>query len=197
MKLTPTGFAHLTRLLMTLAGGKLVLALEGGYDESATAAACTACMQALIGYPPSQFIFPLKPSQAGLDSIRKVALTHCETWSCLRDYISTEELVKSVDISRDKDLFSPPPANAETNEYFVDEILAERNVKGKKEYLVSWLGYGPSENQWLKASDISQEAIITYLHKKKQKRNKSKKEKKKSCILVRIWPLKKTGVKNI
>ena len=34
---------------MTLAGGKVVLALEGGYCLSATAVSAAACMEALIG----------------------------------------------------------------------------------------------------------------------------------------------------
>jgi len=46
---TPEGYHSLTRQLMELAGGKLVLALEGGYSLSATTASATACMAALLG----------------------------------------------------------------------------------------------------------------------------------------------------
>jgi len=47
--MTPECYASLTRDLMTLAGGKLVLALEGGYSLSATAVSAAACMEALLG----------------------------------------------------------------------------------------------------------------------------------------------------
>lgn len=46
---TPECYASLTSDLMTLAGGKVVLALEGGYSLSATAVSAAACMEALIG----------------------------------------------------------------------------------------------------------------------------------------------------
>ena len=36
MMLTPAGYAHMTALLATLAGGKLVVALEGGYNLRST-----------------------------------------------------------------------------------------------------------------------------------------------------------------
>ena len=38
MAVTPAGFASMTRRLLTLAGGRVTLALEGGYNVSATAA---------------------------------------------------------------------------------------------------------------------------------------------------------------
>ena len=48
---TPEGYAQLTRELMNLAGGRVVVALEGGYSLSATAASSAACMRALLGMP--------------------------------------------------------------------------------------------------------------------------------------------------
>ena len=31
MQITPSGYAHMTRMLNTLSGGKLLVILEGGY----------------------------------------------------------------------------------------------------------------------------------------------------------------------
>lgn len=42
------GFGHLTRQLMTLAGGRVVLALEGGHDLTAICDASEACVSALL-----------------------------------------------------------------------------------------------------------------------------------------------------
>lgn len=39
----------MTRELMSLAGGKVVLALEGGYDISSICDASEACVRALLG----------------------------------------------------------------------------------------------------------------------------------------------------
>jgi len=47
--LTPAGYAALTRRLMGLAGGRLVVALEGGYNVVAVARGLHACTAALLG----------------------------------------------------------------------------------------------------------------------------------------------------
>ncbi|KAG7235140.1 hypothetical protein INR49_025245 [Caranx melampygus] len=48
-KLTAKCFGYLTRQLMGLAGGRLVLALEGGHDLTAICDASEACVSALLG----------------------------------------------------------------------------------------------------------------------------------------------------
>lgn len=42
------GFGHLTKQLMKLAGGRVVLALEGGHDLTAICDASEACVSALL-----------------------------------------------------------------------------------------------------------------------------------------------------
>ena len=46
---TPDGFANMTYLLKGLAGGKILLALEGGYDIDSLSLGAIACMKVLIG----------------------------------------------------------------------------------------------------------------------------------------------------
>lgn len=46
---SPAGFGYLTRQLMTLAEGRVVLALEGGHDLMAICDASEACVSALLG----------------------------------------------------------------------------------------------------------------------------------------------------
>lgn len=43
------GFGHLTAQLMSLAGGRVVMALEGGHDLTAICDASEACVSALLG----------------------------------------------------------------------------------------------------------------------------------------------------
>lgn len=45
------GFGQLTQLLMGLAGGRVVMALEGGHDLTAICDASEACVSALLGDP--------------------------------------------------------------------------------------------------------------------------------------------------
>lgn len=42
----------------------------------------------------------------------------------------------------------------DTHRFEVDEILGERGQGTGKEYLVSWIGYGPSFNSYIKASAL-------------------------------------------
>ncbi|HWZ86030.1 MAG TPA: histone deacetylase [Thermoanaerobaculia bacterium] len=49
MRLSPAGYAQLTARLTSLARGRLVLALEGGYDLGAIAASAAACLRVLLG----------------------------------------------------------------------------------------------------------------------------------------------------
>lgn len=49
-----TGFGFLTRQLMSLAGGRVVLVLEGGHDLTAICDASEACVSTLLGMQVSQ-----------------------------------------------------------------------------------------------------------------------------------------------
>src|SRR5262245_973046 len=57
MRLSPAGYGAMTARLRELAGGRLVLALEGGYDLNAIARSAEACLRVLLGEP--------EPSLAG------------------------------------------------------------------------------------------------------------------------------------
>jgi acetoin utilization deacetylase AcuC-like enzyme len=49
MRITPAGYAAMTSRLLGLAGGRVVLALEGGYNLDAISASATACLRVLLG----------------------------------------------------------------------------------------------------------------------------------------------------
>lgn len=52
-KVSPAGYGCMTSLLLGLARGKLVLALEGGYNLASISHSMEACTAALLGDPPS------------------------------------------------------------------------------------------------------------------------------------------------
>ncbi|MGH9316966.1 MAG: histone deacetylase family protein [Thermoanaerobaculia bacterium] len=52
MRVTPDGYAAMTSRLLALAGGRVALALEGGYNLDAIAAAACACLRILLGESP-------------------------------------------------------------------------------------------------------------------------------------------------
>ena len=59
MDVSTDGFAHLTRLLMeSVPHGRVVMALEGGYNVRAVSEAVTACTQTLLGDEPPPLTDP-------------------------------------------------------------------------------------------------------------------------------------------
>uniref|UniRef100_A0A8C7DRM6 histone deacetylase n=1 Tax=Oncorhynchus kisutch TaxID=8019 RepID=A0A8C7DRM6_ONCKI len=79
--LTSKCFGYLTRQLMTLAEGRVVLALEGGHDLMAICDASEACVSALLGNqldPLPQTLLEQRPNQNAVCSIEKVIETHSE-----------------------------------------------------------------------------------------------------------------------
>eukprot|EP00931_Biecheleriopsis_adriatica_P080322 TRINITY_DN53681_c0_g1_i1.p1 TRINITY_DN53681_c0_g1~~TRINITY_DN53681_c0_g1_i1.p1 ORF type:complete len:367 (+),score=85.90 TRINITY_DN53681_c0_g1_i1:332-1432(+) len=95
---TPTGFYEMTRKLMDLASGKVVLALEGGYNLDSNSESMAACTRALLGAGP-----PPPSTVPGLNVVdqrseQPAAMCHVATveaarkhysqmWSCLRPKI--------------------------------------------------------------------------------------------------------------
>jgi len=73
---SPGGFSQLTHALTGLAGGRVVLALEGGYALQTLAACALVCAQVLAGAPPLP-LGPLEaPSPAALEAIRATLSAH-------------------------------------------------------------------------------------------------------------------------
>lgn len=50
--LTPVGYAHMTHQLLSLAKGKLMLILEGGYNLKSIASSAEACIRIMLGEEP-------------------------------------------------------------------------------------------------------------------------------------------------
>ncbi|XP_051905536.1 histone deacetylase 5 isoform X2 [Hippocampus zosterae] len=79
-------FGLLTQLLMGLAGGRVVMALEGGHDLTAICDASEACVSALLGDPSdSAFEWPQeKPCPKARASLERVLEIQSKHWSCLQ-----------------------------------------------------------------------------------------------------------------
>ncbi|XP_057359348.1 histone deacetylase 4 isoform X10 [Manis pentadactyla] len=80
-------FGYLTKQLMGLAGGRIVLALEGGHDLTAICDASEACVSALLGNeldPLPEKVLQQRPNANAVRSMEKVIEIHSQYWRPLQ-----------------------------------------------------------------------------------------------------------------
>ncbi|NXG03250.1 HDAC4 deacetylase, partial [Sakesphorus luctuosus] len=85
-------FGYLTKQLMGLAGGRVVLALEGGHDLTAICDASEACVAALLGNeldPLPEKVFQQRANANAVHSMEKVIEIHSKYWHSLQRSAST------------------------------------------------------------------------------------------------------------
>ncbi|XP_036713246.1 histone deacetylase 4 isoform X6 [Balaenoptera musculus] len=85
-------FGYLTKQLMGLAGGRIVLALEGGHDLTAICDASEACVSALLGNeldPLPEKVLQQRPNANAVRSMEKVIEIHSQYWRSLQRLAST------------------------------------------------------------------------------------------------------------
>ncbi len=79
MRVTPGGFAAMTERLRRLAGGRSVLALEGGYNLETISNSAAACLRTLLGEDPAPREFG-SPSAAASSVIASVLAAQRPFW---------------------------------------------------------------------------------------------------------------------
>ncbi|VVC27104.1 Hypothetical protein CINCED_3A008507 [Cinara cedri] len=85
-KVTPECYGHLTHCLSSLANGKVILALEGGYNIDAVSYCMTMCTKALLGdpLPPLDLEYPIcKHAQ---NTLKRVVNVQKKYWSCFKPF---------------------------------------------------------------------------------------------------------------
>ncbi|XP_033825056.1 histone deacetylase 7 isoform X1 [Periophthalmus magnuspinnatus] len=85
-KVSAKCFGFLTRQLMALAGGRVVLALEGGHDLTAICDASEACVGALLGLqePLSEEVLMQKPNANAVRSLQTIIQIQSQYWQSLK-----------------------------------------------------------------------------------------------------------------
>ncbi|XP_055914527.1 histone deacetylase 4 isoform X6 [Eupeodes corollae] len=84
---SPACFGYMTRELMQLAGGKIVLALEGGYDLPAICDSAQECVRALLGDETAAIAeteLSRPPCQNAVDTLQKTIAIQMSHWPCVR-----------------------------------------------------------------------------------------------------------------
>lgn len=80
---TPPCYAHMTHMLMSLAGGKVAVCLEGGYNLEAISKSALAVAQTLMGEPPPKMEIPPLSREAAR-VLAKAQSYQAPYWECMR-----------------------------------------------------------------------------------------------------------------
>ncbi|KAM3967446.1 LOW QUALITY PROTEIN: histone deacetylase 6 [Aphomia sociella] len=82
---SPECYGRMTHLLRGLAGGRVILCLEGGYNVTSISYAMTMCTKALLGDPILHHYDPNRtPHWSAVESINDVIRTHKKYWRNLK-----------------------------------------------------------------------------------------------------------------
>lgn len=80
---SPACYAHMTHMLMSLAGGKVAVCLEGGYNLEAISRSALAVAKTLMGEPPPRIKIPPLNAEAAM-VIDRVMDYQAPYWECMR-----------------------------------------------------------------------------------------------------------------
>ncbi|XP_072262698.1 histone deacetylase 7 isoform X3 [Pyxicephalus adspersus] len=106
-KVTAKCFGHMTRQLMSLAGGRVVLALEGGHDLTAICDASEACVSALLGNeldPLPEETLRQRPNPNAVRSLETVIQVQSKYWTSVKRFASKVgySLLEAQKLDRDE-----------------------------------------------------------------------------------------------
>jgi histone deacetylase 6 len=129
-KVTPAGYAHMTHMLMSLAGGKLAVCLEGGYNLDSIARSATAVSRTLMGQPPDR-LEHTNPSTSGVDDIKEVLRQQSKFWASLYPKDMSARLAGPLQGDRMHDMVRHWQANTLWDEYQMSPVFVHRESLSK------------------------------------------------------------------
>jgi len=80
---TSEGYAQMTHMLMGLANGKVIIALEGGYKLDSISMAASACTSVLLGASPPALPI-LTPSKTAIEDVQITCVTQARYWKSIQ-----------------------------------------------------------------------------------------------------------------
>ncbi|GAA5992848.1 hypothetical protein JCM10908_001371 [Rhodotorula pacifica] len=152
MLVSPDGYAHMTHMLSALAGGKLLLALEGGYNVNSIAESAYACVKVIVGDELPAMPSLGSASLAATNTVADVKRFQAQYWRSMGYAVESEaDLTKAGKIESLSDilkahrvyhlfheygLFNVELDPPQLEEAFHDQLLVSENVYDAEVLLV-------------------------------------------------------------
>ncbi|EJD05919.1 histone deacetylase clr3 [Fomitiporia mediterranea MF3/22] len=142
---TPAGYAMMTHMLSSLAGGKLVVALEGGYNVESISNSALAVTRVLLGDAPPE-LKPVVANEAATETVWLVAKRQHRYWQNLdvtsceprEEYpeqtLSIPELLKihrQEYLYREYQMVQVPLLDTEVEERYQSQVICSQDVMDK------------------------------------------------------------------
>lgn len=122
---TPAGYAHMTHMLMSLAGGKIVVCMEGGYNLRSIAVSALAVTRTLMGEQPER-LQSTQPSPSAVDVVQMVLRQQSKFWPCLHPKNPSQRL-KQTQALRVHDVIRDWQANVLYESHEMTPLFIARN----------------------------------------------------------------------
>ncbi|KII92267.1 hypothetical protein PLICRDRAFT_172376 [Plicaturopsis crispa FD-325 SS-3] len=147
---TPTGYAHMTHMLSGLAGGKLVVALEGGYNLDSISRSALAVTRVILGESPPE-LQPMVAGEIATETIWQVAREQSKYWKNVdpkacepreeleRITFSIPEILKAhrqYDLYKNYGMLQVPLVNAAIEERFGTQVMCSSDLMDKSTMVV-------------------------------------------------------------
>jgi len=124
---TPPCYAHMTHMLMSLAGGKVAVCLEGGYNLEAISKSALAVAQTLMGEPPPQMEIP-KLSNEAARVLAKCQAYQAPYWECMRPGIVDVQEIQSQGSLRLHDVVRSAQRQVLSEKHFMIPLHIQRDI---------------------------------------------------------------------
>ena len=147
---SPECYAHMTHMLMSLAEGKVVACLEGGYNLDSISLSALAVTKTLMGEAPPR-IHETAATKTGVENVRKVIMHQSQFWRCLHPKDVSREFDDFVEAARLHDIIREHQSTVLFNNHqmvnlyvfrpkisksFEKQVLATRNYRAASHLLV-------------------------------------------------------------
>lgn len=150
---TPSCYAHMTHMLMSLAGGKVAVCLEGGYNLKAISHSALAVARTLMGEPPPQMRMP-RIDKGAAKVLAKVQAAQAPYWECMRPGVINVQDMGEKGTSRLHDVIRTCQRQNLTEKFNMIPLFIQREALFKS-----------FENQVLVTPGISQKRrILVIIH---------------------------------